>query len=386
MQRTKRKICAIICEYNPFHNGHAYLIEEAKKRSECDVVLCVMSGNFVQRGEATTLDKYLRAKHAVLAGADAVLELPAVFATSPAELFAKGAISLLKTIPAVDTLAFGCEQEYDFLTVARAMNDEPKEVSEHIKTVLKSGVSYAKARAEAWRDRFPEDVLRAPNNVLAIEYARAIDEAKANINLLPIKRIGGGYLENEMSENYSSSTAIREAVEQGNFGAISTNVPPFVEKDLIARKNVLERLEKLALLTIPKEEIRRVCDCTEGLENALVNAAKENVSDIVSTCVSKRYTASRIRRVLLQNLLKIDGETVRNALQDGTYLKVLAVREKDTELLRLLGESTLPLLTRGKDSALLTDTAKRVYETETFADEVYRIAVGEVKRKNNPFI
>jgi len=103
------KICAVICEYNPFHNGHAYQLSEAKKRSQADAVLCIMSGNFVQRGESAIVDKFTRAKHAVLGGADAVIELPTIFATSNAELFAKGAISILSSIPDVTTLCFGAE-------------------------------------------------------------------------------------------------------------------------------------------------------------------------------------------------------------------------------------------------------------------------------------
>ena len=159
------KICAIICEYNPFHNGHLYQLMEAKRQSGADAILCIMSGNFVQRGEAATMDKFTRAKHAVLAGADAVIELPTVFACSNAELFAKGALSILSSIPAVSTLCFGAEtaDKAAFLLAARYLNNEPKEVSEKIKELISTGVSYAKARANAWAGFLPLDWFIANN-------------------------------------------------------------------------------------------------------------------------------------------------------------------------------------------------------------------------------
>ena len=145
------KICGIICEYNPFHNGHAYLLSEAKKQSGADALLCIMSGNFTQRGEMAGLDKFTRAKHAVLAGADAVIELPAVFAISPAEIFAKGAVKLLASCPSFDTLAFGCEDgdRISFLQTAKATADESRELKAAIRANLKAGMSLTKARHEA---------------------------------------------------------------------------------------------------------------------------------------------------------------------------------------------------------------------------------------------
>ena len=145
------KICAVICEYNPFHNGHLYQLSQAKRLSGADAVLCIMSGNFVQRGDTAIVDKFTRAKHAVLGGADIVIELPTIFATSNAELFAKGAISILSSIPAVTTLCFGAEtnDKAAFMKTATLLNEEPKEVSQCIKSLTSDGMSYAKARAIA---------------------------------------------------------------------------------------------------------------------------------------------------------------------------------------------------------------------------------------------
>ena len=207
------KICAIICEYNPFHNGHLYQIQAAKAATGADAILCLMSGNFVQRGEAAVFEKHLRAKHALLGGADAVIELPAVFATSNAEIFAKGAVKLLSSVPDVKMLSFGTEtaSEKELLNAATLLLNEPKEISERIRKRLQDGVSYAKARAEAWEDKIPQELLTSPNNILALEYAKAILTYQADIKLFPIKRLGGGYNETALNGSYSSATSIRTA-------------------------------------------------------------------------------------------------------------------------------------------------------------------------------
>ena len=230
------KFCGIICEYNPFHNGHLYQLQEAKKRSGADAVLCIMSGNFVQRGEAAVLDKFTRAKHAVKAGADIVVELPTLFATSNAELFAKGAVSLLSAIPSVSTLCFGAENadKTAFLLAARYLNNEPEEVSAKIKESVADGLSYAKARANAWAGFLPLDLLCSPNNILGLEYTRAILGRSADIEILPIQRVGGGYKDGEMKENFSSASAIRQAIESGK--DFSKNLPDFVKGTGIFRQ------------------------------------------------------------------------------------------------------------------------------------------------------
>ena len=228
MKRNKMKICAIICEYNPFHNGHFYQLCEAKRLSGADAILCIMSGNFVQRGEAAIMDKFTRAKHAIQAGADIVIELPTVFATSNAELFAKGAIHILSSIPAVNTLCFGCEtaNSQAIIKAATLLLKEPKDVSQKIKLSVSNGKSYAKARAEAWENLIPKEMLASSNNILAIEYTKALLAIKSKINILPISRIGGAYNETNLQKSYSSASAIRTAIQ--NNVEIKTQIPQFV--------------------------------------------------------------------------------------------------------------------------------------------------------------
>ena len=367
------KICAIICEYNPFHNGHLYQMQEAKRLSGADAVLCVMSGNFVQRGEAAIVDKFTRAKHAVLAGADAIIELPTVFATSNAELFAKGAIAILASIPHVSTLCFGAEtaDKEAFIKAASLLNNEPKEISDKIKELSASGLSYAKARALAWEGLLPESLLSSPNNILGLEYTRAILEVKANMDILPLQRVGAGYGDKNLHVNFSSATAIRNAICTGEDYA--DNLPDFVTKDLPRQiENHLETLEKYAILSTPLQQLAKVCDCSEGLENALKKAALERETLAVAL-TSARYTSSRIRRIALQNLLKIEEKLIQDCLHSSLYLRVLGVKKARKDVLSALSDGSFPLIARPRDGQALTDIAKECYAVDIFAEKVYTL-------------
>ena len=376
------KICAVICEYNPFHNGHAYQLAEAKARSGADALLCIMSGNFVQRGEAAILNKFIRAKHAVMGGADAVIELPTLFATANAELFAKGAISILSSIPNVTTLCFGSETADAslFYKAAQLLNDEPKEVSEKIKSLISTGISYAKARAEAWENILPFEMLNAPNNILGVEYTRSILQKGANIEILPIQRIGGGYSDKELNTEFSSASAIRNAIQNGT--TISEQLPLYVKTDLPKTiDNQLEILEKYAILLATNEELKEISDCTEGLENAFKKAVTSPV-DLIENLTSTRYTASRIRRIALHSLLKIKESIIRESLSQPLYLRILAAKKTRSDLLTSLAESNSPLIVRKRDADILEGVAKSAYEIDLFAEKIHELLYKPVTVKN----
>ncbi len=366
------KICAIICEYNPFHNGHLYHLQEAKRLSGADALLCIMSGNFVQRGEAAILNKYTRARHAVLGGADAVIELPTPFATANAELFAKGALHILSSIPDVTSLCFGAENadKQAFLHATTLLNDEPDEVSNKIKELTEQGISYAKARATAWEGILPQALLTSPNNLLGVEYMRAILQKNAAIDILPISRIGGGYKEETLQKQYASATAIRAALPLCGF---EDKLPAFVLPDLPKQANDnLDLLEKYAILRTPTEQIAKVCDCTEGLENAFKRAA-ELPTPLVTTLTSARYTSSRIRRIALQALLNVTETLIRESLQSPLYLRVLATKKERKEILSSLSQSAFPLLLRAHDENALCATAKTCYERDIFSEKIHAL-------------
>ena len=392
------KICGIICEYNPFHNGHAYLIERAKAESGCDAVICMMSGNFTQRGEAAILDKYTRASHAVLAGADAVIELPTVFSLSPAEIFAKGAVRLLNAIPGFETLAFGCEEpdRERFLSAAKTTAEESRGFRRILKLHLKAGKSFTRARSDALIETGRGDtaaLLQSPNNILGVEYQKALFACGSLATILPVKRTGAGYSDEELYKNFSSATAIRSAVSEGKERAVRKNVPDYVADDLFssaADGSVFKKIAVYAALTQSAEQLSLILDCSEGLENRIKALAKDNpdYDTLLEKATTKRYISSRIRRILASAMLGIDEDLIRKALKAPLYLKVLAVKnEKADDVLSVLGRAAFPAIARKGDLSNLSAAAKDVYEKDILAADIYGLICGRpVNRSQTLFI
>ena len=381
------KICAIICEYNPFHNGHEHLIRQAKELTNADAILCIMSGNFVQRGEAAILSKFERAKHAVLCGADVVIELPTVFATSNAEIFADGAIALLSTIPEVTHLCFGAElaNRNLFLHAATALLNEPKEVTEIVKRLTSEGVGYAQAIATARAQVADERLFQSPNNILGIEYTKAILRRKAKIDILPIQRIGSGYNQTSLSGEYASASAIRMEIFNGNFDNLSVFLPQCVLECLPNCNLInLDSYEKLAILQKTPQDLAQVLDCTEGLENAFWKAAQQ-VQPLEQTLTSPRYTSSRIRRIALQNLLGITEQIIRDCQTAPLYLTPLCYRAQKTDVLTALSKASIPFLSCGKNQRNLSAIAKICKEIDEHAQRLYALLVNQVL-ENKPII
>ena len=382
------KFCAVICEFNPFHNGHRYQLGEIRAKSGCDKILCLMSGNFTQRGEAAILDKYTRARHAVLCGADVVLELPAAFAVSSAELFARGAVHILGSIPTVTTLAFGCENgdKESFLAAANATLSESKEFRNALKENMKDGTSYIRARNNAvlaFHDDVDESLLSAPNNVLGTEYCRAILAEKLNIEPMPIPRIGGGYADTALFKNFSSATALRAALGEDAGKAkkaIKRNVPECVLEDVLGAKCVpYEKAALCALLSAPAESVAECPDCSEGLENRLKNMVRSNpdYDEALKKCVSKRYTLSRLKRIIMQNFLGVRLKDVRSYAESPLYYNVLAIKKSDSEhILSELSKGAYPSLVRRSDSNELYKDALDCFTTDVRANDLYNALSG----------
>ena len=378
------KICAIICEFNPFHNGHKYLLEQARKLSGCDKILCIMSGSFTQRGEICIQSRSVRARHAVLGGADAVLELPVAFSVAPAEIFAKGAIKLLSSIPDVCTLAFGCENadKREFLRAAELLQSESPEFKSELEKGLKNGeshiVSYRNAFVKSGGNAYLTD---KPNNVLGLEYTKAILRSKSNIDILPIKRIGADFSDGTLRENYSSARAIRQNL---NSELIKNNVPDFVLSDNF-HDNQAEFADfmRLILTRTDAEELCDIYGCGEGLENRLKSLELLPFEEIISTATSKRYPSSRIRRILCANFLKLKKSSCEKFLSAPLYLKPLAVKKDCAdELLAALAKSAFPVLTTGSGKLLLEDTARECLECDEFAYNQWLTVTKNCKRES----
>lgn len=341
------KISAIICEFNPLHNGHEYLISQAKAQTDCEAVVCVMSGGFTQRGEMSVLDKYLRAKHAVLCGADAVLELPAPFAVAPAEIFAKGAVKIINSVGADYTLVFGCEgcENDDILKAARLALDESADFKRELAARLDGGDSFIKSYAAAFEavGGNPK-VLSRPNNVLGVEYVKAMLSTRGGADFIAVARTDGGYNDESLCGKYASAKSIRKHPGEE---IIKNFMPKCSYDDFKESADNSERFYRLAadfLYLCDKENLKRVFGCGEGLENALKNLAFGNgYAQIISAATSKRYSSARISRILCANLLGLYADETERFLSCDLPIKVLAVKkERADSLLPMLSASFTP--------------------------------------------
>ncbi len=382
------KFCAVICEYNPFHNGHAYLFRAIRERTDADAVLCLMSGNFTQRGEAAVFGKYERASHAVRNGADVVLELPAAFATAPAELFARGAVHILASVPSVDYLAFGCESgsAEEFLRTARAALREDKPFQSALKARMKEGLSYKVALTEtllSLEEGLDEALLTHSNNILGVEYCRAICMENADMVPVPVVRKGATHADTVPISDFSSATAIRGILPPGTWkerNILRRNVPSDVFASALPATPPRDGTALLyALLRADEEQLRRTPDCSEGLENRLKALAKSNPvpEEFLEKAASKRYTRSRIRRLLMQNFLGIGLDDVKKFLSAPLYLRTLAVnKERAEDILSALSESTFPVIARKSDYSLLRKDALACFGIDCRANDLYCVLSG----------
>lgn len=374
------KICGIIAEYNPFHLGHLKQIEYVKNVLGAEKIIVVMSGNFSQRGEVAVLDKFLRAKHAIIAGADLAIELPTIFATANAEIFAKGAINILNSMGIVDSICFGVESgcEDDYISLAKAMNNESKEFKKILKDKLESGISLAKAKFETLSElgkEFDPSLIATPNNILGLEYTKAILSTKSKIKIYPMLR-EGEHNDKTLKKGITSASSIREVLKLGKIKKLKGNVPKFVFSDLTTYPFSYESISLASLITATNEKLKNILDCTEGLENRIKALVKDNHSlDIlVDKVCTKRYTKSRIQRIILSNLLNIDKELVFDSLDSSLYAKVLAVNSNSKDIIPLLcNNSSVPILTRKSDEELLKKTAKKCFEKDVLANDLYSL-------------
>lgn len=337
------KSAAIICEFDPLHTGHKRLIDFAK--TVADKVICIMSGNFTQRGLPACADKYARARHAVTAGADIVVELPTVFATASAENFAYGGVYIAQKMGA-DFLVFGseCGDMEKLLKCAEMIDDA--ETQKKIREEIGKGVSYPKAVALATGT----ELLDKPNNTLAIEYIRALRFAHASIIPLTIKR-EDNYNEIQPAQ-YASSSMLRKNVSLRDRYTFD-----YVAKDI--DDNVVEKYCNFvtsALSLATKERLALTEGVTEGLENRIVNADKtQGFGKMTEQIKTKRYTRLRLQRVYLDYLLGIDKNTVAESKKNFPPIKVLAANKSSVQL----------IAKTEKDSDPVTQRADRLYYSFT---------------------
>lgn len=341
------KTVAIICEYNPLTNGHIKHLLAARRETGCDTVVCVMSGSFVQRGEAAILDKYDRALLAVSFGADMVVELPLVYAISPADNFAYGAIKTISILPGLEYISFGSEcGDVDLLyKAADFFANEPDEFKEKLNKYQSDGYSYPKSKALALKDyieKHPEfsdlsNILDTPNNVLAVAYINAINKLGLDIKIHTIKRDDNDSDLN-MDTEYPTATAVREALRFEKYDEVSKAVHPLcfeMLKNSQTDYSVLEDLCLYKMKEISGYELEKYYDVSEGLHNRLKLAAMNAVrfDDFINEVKTKRYTMARIKRICLYTLFDITKVVYQNALDTAPYLYVLALSKARKDIL-----------------------------------------------------
>ena len=384
------KICACVTEYNPFHLGHLKHISYMKNELHAEKIIAVMSGNFVQRGDAAVLNKYTRARHAILAGADIVLELPTVFAAANAEIFAKGAVNLICDLNIVDGICFGAEtaDKEKFINLAHAMNNESKEFKKTLKGYLADGVSLAKAKFLALQSlgetNLDESLISSPNNILGLEYTKALLKNNSSIEIYPLLR-ENSHNDAVLQKGITSATSIRNELKSGNIKKLKKCVPPFVYSDLSNFTADFDKMIMAEVYRTPATEFAKILDCTEGLENRIKALSKDNRSlpKLIEKVSTKRYTEARVRRILLANLLKIKESLVFEALGSKLYAKVLAVSANSKDLISMLAEkSSIPILTRKSDCESLKGIAKESFDIDTLANDLYNLIANE---KNNEY-
>ena len=371
------KISCCVAEFNPFHNGHQYLIDTM--RSHSDVVAVIMGGDFCQRGEAAVMDKYTRAKHAILAGADIVFELPTVFATAPAEIFSKGAIKLLSSIKGEKTLFFGTEkgEKKDFSELATALLEETKEFKAALKERLNLGEPFALARYNALKATtvgLELSLLDAPNSILGVEYVKAIKFFKSDMDFIPVLRqVGHG--DKTMKGSVCSALAIRQAIAEGKKAKTKKYMPKFTFIDVPTKLPDMDKLAVFALLRSSAKDLKEITDCTEGLENRL-KAFSQNafsVEGLIDKTETRRYTRARLSRIITANMLGLTAAFAEKCLRSKLYLKVLAVAKDRKDLLSSLSGGVVPLLTRKADVSSLSGVASICFEKDCFANSVYSL-------------
>lgn len=407
------KVAGIIAEYNPFHNGHVYHIEEVRKKTGAEYVIAIMSGNFVQRGAPAIADKYSRAEMALLGGADLVIELPTVAAVSSAELFARTGVSILNATGIVSYLGFGCETEHtEWLEkLAILFAEEPEDYQKELNQGMKEGLTFPAARARAARQYFErtdsdagnekevEEILNNPNNILAIEYLKAIRQTGAQIHPCSILRRGSGYhdatLDLGMESGLVSATAIRHTLktmdkEKMDTTFLSTVMPR-------ACFNVLEKSRKTGVIVeedqcsallryklfLERDFYTKYAGIKEELANRIQNERDQfsTFTDFCARLKTKNITYTNVSRALTSILLDITWTDMEGIKTIGCapYIRVLGFRKAAAPLMTALKDAAVPVITKvAEGEKKLGEAEKALLEIDLRSGNIYNSLVGGV--------
>ncbi len=383
------KISGIICEYNPFHNGHLYHIRETRKNGATHIV-AVMSGNFVQRGDTAIMDKLDRARLAVRSGADLVIELPVQYCLSSAEYFASGAVWLLNSLGAVDELSFGseCGDVQKLQKALEAVELTAVSHSDDIRKIMEKGYTYPRALTSVLNGINAEaaDIISEPNNLLAIEYMRALKKFSSGMKPYTIKRINAAHDGLTAGNGYASASYIREklaaerrasAISEYTTSIWTEAVSNAIRKGETASLSRLERVLLYKLRSTTVEEIAAISDVGQGLEHRIYGARMAgSLDELLFTVKTKRYTMARIRRIMLSLLIGITKDDMK---QLPPYGRILAFNERGKEILaKAKNHTRIPYASSIARLSQISETAERFAELEIRASDVYGLALETV--------
>lgn len=390
------KVVGLITEYNPFHNGHKYHLEKSKELSGASHSIAVMSGNFLQRGEPALFDKWERAEIAVKEGVDLVLELPTVYSCNSAEFFAHGSVSLLNSLNIVDSVCFGSEdgELKNINLLSDLLINEPLDYKNILKKYLDLGYTFPLARQNAIEEYLGNsldtiDILNTPNNILGIEYVKALKLLNSSINPLTIKRIKADYNSTKVESDICSATAIRGLLQEGdeNLNSIKGVIPSesfnIIEK--VISKGIgpifakdLEQIIFYKLRITSTKDLSYIHDMTEGLENRMKKGAILSTSydELLHYLKTKRYTMTRLQRILIKTILGITKHDIATLVKSmgPQYIRVLGFNAQGANLLKKIKkESSLPIVTNLKRFAPQNEYAKRMIEIDVNATNIYTL-------------
>lgn len=367
--------CAIISEFNPFHNGHDYIIKSAKKTLKMPI-MCLMSGNFVQRGEPAIVDKYNRSLCAIVSGADMVVEIPTIYSLSSAENFAKGAIKTLKDLGCTH-LAIGVT--FDNLEVyeklAKIKNGN---LSASMQAELDKGQNYSSSLITVLTSKYPESksIFTDASNILALEYIHQIKLQKANIKVVLLKRTDGGYNSQKPTKKYANATLIRKLAQENKLADCKNYMPEFAFQNFKPKNT--SALENILLYCVRKkstDELSRLYDYNEGLPYLISSAAKNNTTivDAVSEACSKRYRQARIKKLFLYAALDITKEKYNKILKGKTCAKMLAINRDSKKYISQFNKNGIRVIVSKNDYGNLSAAQSISAQIDLDASNLYNL-------------
>lgn len=390
-----QKAVGIIAEYNPFHKGHEYQIQQAKEQTGANIAIILMSGDFVQRGTPAIFAKHQRTAMALLGGADIVFELPSFYACGSAEYFSSGAVSVFNALNSIDFLCFGSESgEIDTCRfLGKLLADEPKLYKEKLRSFLKQGLSFPAARksalAEYLKEKdipFSEDFLDTPNNILGIEYCKSLAAQNSSIAPVTIKRIGSSYHETSLSSEYPSASAIRreliaawntqkflsDTLKNAQPPAVKDYLCALLENETFLIEDDFSLLLKYELMKNTPESLCAFSDMSPDLARRIYHHLNtfETFTQFAEQLKTKELTYTRICRALLHVLLNIPSDLPAIS---PAYVRLLGFKKESSSFLRILQKnSDIPIITKAADyKKLLPKEAHSLFEKDLFASNLY---------------